>query len=146
MTNYHQYHLNPINKSIHFACIPLIVLTTINFTSIINIPIPFIKKSIQLKNLLLLIYNFYYVRISWKVYFVMMCYFKTLIYISQQWKKRDQKWFSNSVKIFTLSWVLQFLGHYIEGNRPRLMDSITSAFFEAPLFSLNYVIPMLTNK
>ena len=145
MTNYHQYHLHPINKSIHFICIPAIVLTSINFTSIISIPLPFMNNPIKMKYFLLLLYNFYYIRVSWKVYFIMMGYFLLLFKISNYWRQKDKKWLRNSSIVFTLSWLLQFLGHYIEGNRPRLIDSISSAFFEAPLFSLNYLIPMIKN-
>ena len=46
----------------------------------------------------------------------------------------------NSIKMFVLSWLMQFLGHAIEGRRPALLDSISSAFLEAPLFSIRYIM------
>ena len=118
----------------------------INFSSIIKISLPLVKTKIKLNYFLLFVYNVYYYKISWKVYFFMMLYFKLLFIISYYWKKKDNNWKSNSLKIFILSWLLQFLGHYIEGNRPRLIDSISSAFFEAPLFSFNYLLPIIKIK
>ena len=41
---------------------------------------------------------------------------------------------------------MQFVGHYIEGKRPALMDSLSQAFLEAPVFSLEYMFPGLLNK
>ena len=88
MNNYHNYHLHPINKLIHFFCIPMIVTTTINFSSIIKISLPLVKTKIKLNYFLLFVYNVYYYKISWKVYFFMMLYFKLLFIISYYWKKR----------------------------------------------------------
>jgi uncharacterized membrane protein YGL010W len=37
---------------------------------------------------------------------------------------------------FTGGWILQILGHVIEGKRPALLDNFTQAVFTAPLFLL----------
>ena len=41
--------------------------------------------------------------------------------------------------IMIFAWGAQFFGHYIEGNRPALMDSLSAAFLTAPMFSLDLV-------
>ena len=48
-----------------------------------------------------------------------------------------------SLIIFILSWIGQFYGHIIEGNRPALMTSIKQSFLEAPLFTVEYIYPNL---
>ena len=45
--------------------------------------------------------------------------------------------------MFVGGWILQFIGHYIEGRKPALLDSISQAFFQAPLFSLEVLLPGL---
>ena len=43
------------------------------------------------------------------------------------------------------AWISQFIGHYIEGNRPALLTSLSQAVFQAPLFTLEYIFPNLFN-
>jgi len=69
----------------------------------------------------------------------------TMSYLSDYWQKKDKHWIVNSFKVFILAWILQFVGHYIEGVRPALVDSLSSTLFEAPLFSLSYIFPGLKN-
>ena len=48
-------------------------------------------------------------------------------------------------KLFTFAWTMQFIGHYIEGNRPALLDSVSQAFLQAPLFTVSTLFPSLLN-
>ena len=72
----------------------------------------------------------------------MLTYYSFIDYFCEKWIIR-KNWFMESLIVFILSWVLQFIGHYIEGNRPALMDSITTAVTEAPLFSIMYLFETL---
>ena len=45
--------------------------------------------------------------------------------------------------LLVLGWSMQFIGHWIEGYRPALTDSISQAFVSAPLFSMQYFFPNL---
>jgi len=69
----------------------------------------------------------------------MFFYIMFLDEASYQWKMYDKKWKRNSLAVFILSWLLQFYGHYVEGKRPTLMDSVTSAAFQAPMYSIKYI-------
>ena len=51
--------------------------------------------------------------------------------------------FRKTAIIFVLSWILQFIGHYIEGRKPALLDSISQSLLGAPIFSLVPLIPSL---
>ena len=48
-----------------------------------------------------------------------------------------------SMIVFISSWILQFIDHYIEGSRPALMDSLTTAVTQAPLFSILYLFDII---
>ena len=50
------------------------------------------------------------------------------------------KLFLYTISFFILSWVAQFIGHYIEGKRPALVDNLSQAFIDAPLFSMDYLL------
>ena len=149
MSNYELYHQHPVNKFLHFICIPMIVLTSMNFLN--NIYLCSLKSKfgydleINLRSLLLLVYGIHYLKSSWLIGITMMIYMLSFSYLSDYWQKRDKHWILNSLKLFTLAWIIQFIGHYIEGVRPALIDSLSSALFEAPLFSLNYIVPLLEN-
>ena len=135
--NYADYHTHPVNKLIHFICIPFIVLTTINFLTLIKIKL----LNLELYEVLaisLLVY--YLINYGFFVFTIMMIYYFFVMLIAFNWRLRNN-WIFESILIFTLSWVLQFLGHYIEGNRPALMTSLTQAITEAPLFSISYIFP-----
>ena len=146
MNNYEYYHQHPINKGLHFVCIPMIVLTSMNFLSEIKIykfkkqmRDYLTKKYLTLNDIIKLLYHLYYFSNSTYAYFVMYFYFEFLELISKEWKSRDFRWRKNSLAIFVMSWLFQFLGHYIEGRRPALTNSLTTAFTEAPLFSIMYL-------
>ncbi|MDA7573728.1 DUF962 domain-containing protein [bacterium] len=149
MSNYELYHQHPLNKAIHFICIPMIVLTSMNFLN--NMYICSLKTKYgydlewDLRGILLFIYSIYYISISWYTGFIMTIFMMTMSYLSDYWQKKDKHWIVNSFKVFILAWILQFVGHYIEGVRPALVDSLSSTLFEAPLFSLNYIVPLLEN-
>lgn len=48
--------------------------------------------------------------------------------------------------LFFGGWILQFIGHIIEGRKPALLDSIVQSFFQAPLFSFEVLLPQLFKK
>ena len=135
---YEYYHQNSINKAIHFFCIPMIVLTSMNFLDEVKLFKVF-GKQFTLKDIGMIIYHHHYLHFSWKTFTTMYIYFMFLDSVSYSWKEYDRNWVKNSKKIFVIAWLLQFLGHYIEGRRPRLIDSLSSAVFEAPMFSIQYL-------
>ena len=127
----------------------MIILTSMNFLN--NIYICSLKSNfgydfeLDLRSILLVIYCIFYLKISWYTGIIMTLYMITFSYISDYWQKKDKHWIINSLKFFSLSWIVQFIGHYIEGAKPAILEGLSSALFEAPLFSLSYIIPNLEN-
>ena len=54
-------------------------------------------------------------------------------------------WYNLNLCLMAFAWISQFIGHYIEGNRPALLTSLSQAVFQAPLFTLEYIFPNLFN-
>jgi uncharacterized membrane protein YGL010W len=66
---------------------------------------------------------------------------KTQKYLMDKFKSR----FIVNYIVFAISvsaWVFQFVGHYIEGRRPALVDNLSTAFLTAPMFSLSFLFNM----
>ena len=148
---YKYYHQNPINKWIHFFCIPLIVLSIIIlFNDFYIINERYNKKlnkidriwKYKMSNLIIILYVISYSTISLKIGIVMFIYFMILKYLSNFFILRIKDTIIPHV-MFLTGWILQFIGHFIEGRRPALIDSIFQAFFQAPLFSLEVLFPNL---
>ena len=137
---YEDYHQDPINKIIHTICIPIIVVSTISLVSIIQNKFKFNDKN-GLISIFMALYYFY--KYSFFVSFVMFIYYTFAITISDVWLDNTNYNCYKTIKVFIIAWILQFIGHYIEGSSPALFDGIASAFTEAPLYSLNNIFRIL---
>lgn len=146
---YKEYHNNFFNKLCHLIGIPLIILSFMTFFKHITL-----TKKVNMNNklstpiyhfplnrLIMLGYVIYYTTYSIYLGLIMLFYFELLYFI------RNYKDFSytTALYLFISSWLLQFLGHFIEGKRPALVDSIGQAFLGAPLFSLETILPQIKN-
>ena len=137
---YEDYHQNPINQIIHVVCIPIIVISTINLISLIQRR--FLERD---RNGLIPIFMafYYFFKYSFFISFVMLIYYTFAVTISDAWLINDNYNLYKTIKVFIMAWILQFIGHYIEGSSPALFDGIASAFTEAPLYSLNNIFRIL---
>ncbi len=144
---YESYHNHPINKLIHFFCIPLIVFSTNElfkefYIAHEHLTYPGIKKKCRFYITWMLhqVYCIYYFQ-KYGLYpgILMLAYFTCIRYLSIKLNIKK----STALKLFSLSWFLQFVGHFIEGNRPALLDGLSQTFLEAPLFSFQYIWPSL---
>jgi len=136
--NYEDYHTHPINKIIHVICIPLIVLTTCNLLS--KIKVLFCSVKLELSEILMFLMLGYYLYHSFLTFLVMLFYFFTILTVAYIWRL-NKNYMYQSLYVFIFAWVMQFVGHAIEGNRPALFDSLIQTFTQAPLFSLGYILP-----
>ena len=151
---YKSFHNNPINQNIHTVCIPAIVLCVLNYSSlcIINIGLTNGKPNTIsyyyntcLEDLIAFIYCIQYYRYyGIKIGTVMLIYIQVLLFLTHIWRNTfENRWLSQTHKVFITAWILQFLGHAIEGNRPSLMTSLTQTAFQAPLFTLEHSMPFI---
>ena len=150
---YRSFHTNPINKFIHAICIPLIILTIINILAgidkyelICHMQQPFKLKVVQIYryyHILVLYLIIYLTNYGIKITSIMSIYFGLILIISLGWRKYDNLWYRNSWIIFITAWIMQFVGHAIEGNRPALVTSLTQSVFQAPIYTLEYYYPGL---
>ena len=83
---YQDYHTHPVNKIIHFFCIPMIVLTSVNFLSKSNLS--FLGMGIYSIALVALL--LYYLQVYGFYTFILMLGYYTLVdYYSENGLKED---------------------------------------------------------
>jgi len=154
---YSLYHKNAINKLIHFVTIPIIIVTTAHFLEKLHIvyddetlinrrPKLNVNYSINTLSIIQVAYCSYYFTWSWTVGFAMMFYFEGIMHALNRFQIKlmnhyESRFITDSIMftICLLAWGVQFFGHYIEGNRPALFYSLSTAFLTAPMFSLDFL-------
>lgn len=147
---YKSYHTHWLNKMIHSVCIPLIVFTTINYLSIIcqkyKLNHHYNLQTIITTAFCLNYFHNYNITagVVMTMYISCFTFLSTLIteLLVTEYKNLLKSYLLYNTIVFVVAWILQFIGHAIEGSRPALTDSLSQAVFQAPLFSLEYFLPV----
>jgi uncharacterized membrane protein YGL010W len=127
LTEYGESHQNAVNKAIHWLAVPVIVWTVVAL--LWSIPVPFQAALFGLPLnwavLALLLAQLYYFRLSWTLaigfflYNLAMIALTTAIEAASPWPL----WLV-AVIVFVAAWILQFIGHAIEGKRPSFFKDV----------------------
>jgi uncharacterized membrane protein YGL010W len=124
ITHYGESHQNPRNEVIHFIAIPLIMLSLIGMLFALH---PFVAYGFVAASMV------YYARLS-GVFFVSMVLWSALTVAVVF--AMGPRVLSLSVAIFVGAWILQFIGHKIEGKKPSFFEDI-QYLWVGPLFVLS---------
>jgi uncharacterized membrane protein YGL010W len=124
LAHYGASHTNPINELIHFAAIPLIMLSLCGLMFALHpwVAYAFIGASMV-----------YYARLS-SVFCVSMCVWSVAIIGLMH--AMGQQVLTASVVIFIGAWIAQFIGHKIEGKKPSFFEDL-QYLWVGPLFVLS---------
>ena len=124
LEHYGESHQNPRNEVIHFIAIPLIMLSLVGMMFALH---PYVAYAFIAASLV------YYARLS-LVFFVAMLLWSALtiglLHLSGAWL------LPLSIAVFIVAWVLQFVGHKIEGKKPSFFEDI-QYLWVGPLFVLS---------
>jgi uncharacterized membrane protein YGL010W len=124
INHYGSSHTNPTNELIHFVAIPLIMLSLCGLIYALS-PIAlyvFIAASLV-----------YYARLSVVFLISMLIWSAALIWTVEA---MGSKLVVTSVAIFVGAWILQFIGHKLEGKKPSFFEDI-QYLWVGPLFVLS---------
>jgi uncharacterized membrane protein YGL010W len=119
-------HKDPVNKLLHWICVPLIVLTL--FGLLWSLPVPELFSSVSpwlnwatiLASAVLL----YYVALSPALAAGVLVAFTLLLFVTQWLATLPWPLWLTSLTIFVVAWVGQFIGHAIEGKRPSFFKDV----------------------
>jgi len=147
--DYGESHQNPINKLIHWICIPLIMMTTIGLFWAIPVDrLPFMPEAtkfqgVQLLNigsLFMIFALLFYVRLSIPLAIGMFFVASSMTLVVF---KIDQL-YGHSVLalsmlgVFAACWVVQLIGHNIEGKKPSFFKDLQFLLI-GPLWLLGFI-------
>lgn len=121
LDEYGDSHRNPVNKAVHWLCVPVIVWAVVALLWSLPFPLdlPGLPLPLNWATLVLLLAQVYWFALSWRLglglllYNVFMIQLAVLVEQTAPWPL----WQVASV-LFVLAWVGQFIGHLVEGKRP----------------------------
>ena len=124
IAHYGKSHQNPGNEVIHFIAIPLIMLSLLGMMYALNPYAAYIFVAASMV---------YYARLSW-VFFVAMVLWSAITFAGVF--AMGAQVLPVSVGIFVGAWILQFIGHKMEGKKPSFFEDI-QYLWVGPLFVLS---------
>lgn len=131
---YASYHQNPITRYTHFIGVPLIIFSLMVFFSFIHLVIPGVLN-LSFAGIATVALLGYYYYLNWRLALALTVIFFALLglahLVSRHGPDSQSLWVF--VITFVLGWVLQLIGHVIEGKRPALVDNLWQALI-APMF------------
>ena len=145
---YESYHKDPINKFIHFVCIPIImysILVTANkfYFNVYTYHHHKLLFNMGVGEFIILFYDIYYLSYGPQIGLTMFLYnlffYTVTVKIYNYFKHSSAVTFN----LFLFAFAIQFIGHFIEGSRPAMLTGLKQTLLQAPLFNLNYIYPNL---
>lgn len=127
LEKYGESHLNPINKLIHWVCVPSIVFSLFG----ILYAIPFFTERGLFTNWAFVLFALtlvYYVRLSLPIAFGLMLICGAMVFgVDAIFNAvgRDAIGLAKvAFGIFVIAWIGQFIGHKIEGKKPSFLEDV----------------------
>jgi len=124
LAHYGESHQNPRNELIHFIAIPLIMLSLVGMLFALH---PYAAYAFVAASML------YYARLS--IVFLLAMVLWSLVTFALVFAMGPWLW-QMSIAIFVGAWVMQFIGHKIEGKKPSFFEDL-QYLWVGPLFVLS---------
>jgi len=124
LAHYEESHRNPTNEIIHFIAIPLIMLSLVGMMFALH---PYVAYAFIAASMV------YYIRLS--LVFLLTMVLWSLLSIAVVFAMGPLV-LEVSIAIFVGAWILQFIGHKLEGKKPSFFEDI-QYLWVGPLFVLS---------
>lgn len=144
INEYGESHQNPVNKLIHWVCVPAIVYSVVGLLWSLPVPVVFSDTSPILNwgTLFLMASVVYYFILSIPLALGMVAVIFGLVYLLNWSNGLSIPLWQISVAIFVLAWIVQFIGHHIEGKKPSFFKDVQFLMI-GPLWLLSFVYKRL---
>ena len=140
LDEYGESHQNPINKSLHWICVPLILISLIGL--LWSIPMPHtLADTSPLLNwgvLFLAAALLYYFALAWRLALGMSVVVLLVIAIVYGVSLLPASLWLVSLSVFVIAWIGQFIGHKVEGRKPSFFRDVQFLLI-GPLWLLAFV-------
>ena len=143
---YGESHQNPINKKIHWICVPIIMLTLLGLLSLIEFNFAQYYK-INLAGILIILAIIFYIRLSISITVGMALLSGWCIQIINILESSYDSYelFKIYTIVFIIAWIGQFIGHKIEGKKPSFFEDLQFLLI-GPAWLLSFVYKKLGIK
>ena len=140
LAEYGESHQNPVNKLLHWICVPLIVWSLLGLLWSIPGPAVFSVAPLLLNWAVLVtaLAMIYYLMVSPRLSVGILLVFIIMLVVVHSIDQAGARVWLVTVIVFILAWVGQFIGHGIEGKRPSFFKDIQFLLI-GPLWLLSFV-------
>lgn len=140
LNEYGKTHRHPSNQRIHFLCVPVILISTLAFGWPLSLAMvghtaswaPYVNVTTVASALLLLAF---YARLGWRVVAAMAVFLAVSIAVIMAVEASALPLVMTAAVAWIAAWVLQLVGHNIEGAKPSFVDDLVFLLI-GPLFVL----------
>lgn len=146
LDQYGESHQNPVNKMIHWICVPLILFSLLGLLWAVPFPhLNFLGKYngfLNWASFLIAFSGYYYYRLSPVLSYMMILIVFAMSLLVVQLEKwalvgGPALWLVCAV-IFVVAWVGQFIGHRIEGKKPSFLEDVKFLLI-GPIWLLHFI-------
>lgn len=125
LTEYGESHTHPVNKSIHWVAVPVILFCVIGLLWIIPVPAAWREMPwLNFATIAMLVALVYYFRLSTAYALGMLVVFTLMAGGISLMESAKWPIFTVLCTAFIVAWIFQFIGHQIEGKRPSFFRDI----------------------
>jgi len=146
LDQYGESHQNPVNKMIHWICVPLILFSLLGL--VWSVPFPHLNflgrynGFLNWASFLIAFSGYYYYRLSPVLSYMMILIVFALSLLVVQLEKwalagGPALWLVCAV-IFAVAWIGQFIGHRIEGKKPSFLQDVKFLLI-GPIWLLHFM-------
>jgi uncharacterized membrane protein YGL010W len=120
LAEYSADHQNPFNRLMHSICVPLIAIALIGLLWAIPVPGAWSSSStwVNFGTATLIVLNVYYLRLAPRLGLGMVVAALLVVPLLAFAAGLPVPLWLTSLAVFTVGWIGQFIGHYVEGRRP----------------------------
>ncbi|MEL6868772.1 MAG: Mpo1-like protein [Pseudomonadota bacterium] len=137
-------HQNPVNKRIHWICVPAIVVSLIGMLWTLPVPsaVADVSPMLNWGSAFLVASLLYYVVLSPRLALGMLPVVVLILAIVAWMASLSVSLLALSIGIFVVAWIGQFIGHKIEGQKPSFLEDVQFLMI-GPLWILSAVFRQL---
>ena len=148
LDEYAESHRNGTNKTIHWICVPAIMISLIGLLWSIPVPRLFheVPFSLNWGVLFVLAAMVYYLALSPTLALGMVLVSFLFLWVVYQLEQHGSlPLWAISLVIFVLAWIGQFIGHKIEGKKPSFLKDLQFLLI-GPVWLLSFIYQKLGIK
>ncbi len=126
LDEYGESHRNPVNKILHWICVPLIMLSVIGLLWAVRVPEAFgsISPYLNWATVLLVPALIYWFALSFTLGAGIAVVLLIMVYVVAWLAELAMPLWLTSILIFAGAWIGQFIGHAVEGKRPSFFKDL----------------------